>query len=147
MLEHASGSRHIDPGRPPAAAGDLGSQVPDLVLGSRSTVGSCSRGRSKRIDTLLRHETDGVHRLGCLGYPTSTEEQRTRATCMHDAVNPYPLPGNCGQLETPLSRLTRNLAQATRLSAWTMDICMDFGMSPSWQWHGQIHADIHRPGG
>ena len=45
MLFHASRSRYIDPGRPPAADGGLRSQYPDLVLavGSRSTAGSCSR--------------------------------------------------------------------------------------------------------
>ena len=45
MLQHASGSRHIDPGRPPAAAGVLRSQVPDLVLGPRQplTLASCSK--------------------------------------------------------------------------------------------------------
>ena len=35
MLQHASSSRHIDPGRPPAAAGGLRSQYPDLVLRPR----------------------------------------------------------------------------------------------------------------
>ena len=35
MLKHASRSRHIDPDRPPAAAGGLRSQVPDLVHGPR----------------------------------------------------------------------------------------------------------------
>ena len=35
MLFHASRSRYIDPGRPPAADGGLRSQYPDLVLGRR----------------------------------------------------------------------------------------------------------------
>ena len=35
MLFHASRSRYIDPGRPPAAAGGLRSQYPDLVLGAQ----------------------------------------------------------------------------------------------------------------
>ena len=45
MLQHASGSRRIDLGRPPAAAGVLRSQVPDLVLGPRQplTLASCSK--------------------------------------------------------------------------------------------------------
>jgi hypothetical protein len=45
VLKHASRSRHIDPDRPPAAAGGLRSQVPDLVHGPRScsTAASCSR--------------------------------------------------------------------------------------------------------
>ena len=46
MLKHASRSRHIDPDRPPAAAGGLRSQVPDLVHGPRElleTAASCSR--------------------------------------------------------------------------------------------------------
>ena len=36
MLFHALRSRYIDPGRPPAAAGGLRSQYPDLVLGPRA---------------------------------------------------------------------------------------------------------------
>jgi len=32
---HVPRSRYIDPGRPPAAAGGLRSQYPDLVLGAR----------------------------------------------------------------------------------------------------------------
>ena len=35
MLFHAPRSRYIDPGRPPAAAGGLMSQYPDLVLGAQ----------------------------------------------------------------------------------------------------------------
>ena len=35
MLFHALRSRYIDPGRPPAAAGGLRSQYPDLVLGAQ----------------------------------------------------------------------------------------------------------------
>ena len=35
MLSHASRSRYIDPGRPPAADGVRRSQYPDLVLGPR----------------------------------------------------------------------------------------------------------------
>ena len=35
MLFHAPRSRYIDPGRPPAAAGGLRSQYPDLVLGAQ----------------------------------------------------------------------------------------------------------------
>ena len=49
MLKHASRSRHIDPDRPPAAAGGLRSQFPDLVHGPRELLdcrqpaASCSR--------------------------------------------------------------------------------------------------------
>ena len=53
MLSHASRSRHVDPGRPPAADGGLRSQYPAAVA-----------GWSKRIDPLLRQEVEGVHRLG-----------------------------------------------------------------------------------
>ena len=42
MLEHASRSRHIDPDRPPAAAGGL-FQTSFMALGSCSTAASCSR--------------------------------------------------------------------------------------------------------
>ena len=41
MLKHASRSRHIDPDRPPAAAGGLRSQVPDLVYGPRELQLDC----------------------------------------------------------------------------------------------------------
>ena len=51
MLEHASGSRHIDPGRPPAAAGGLVSQVPDLVLGPRQPLDSGELQQAGRRDT------------------------------------------------------------------------------------------------
>ena len=46
MLLHASRSRYIDPGRPPAADGGVRScsiQTSCLALGSRSTAGSCGR--------------------------------------------------------------------------------------------------------
>ena len=67
----------------PAAAGGacLGSQVPDLLLGPRQplTLASCTAGWSKRYDPLLRHEVEGVHRLGSLGCQTGpwSEPQRT----------------------------------------------------------------------
>ena len=35
VLSHASRSRYVDPGRPPAADGGLRSQYPDLVLGAQ----------------------------------------------------------------------------------------------------------------
>ena len=72
VLSHASRSQHVDPGRPSAADGSLRSQYPAAVA-----------GWSKRIDPLLRHEVEGVRRLGSLGYQTgwavgaSTDDQRT----------------------------------------------------------------------
>ena len=51
MLEHASSSRHIDPGRPPAAVGGLVSQVPDLVLGPRQPLDSGELQQAGRRDT------------------------------------------------------------------------------------------------
>eukprot|EP00964_Phaeocystis_antarctica_P154171 scaffold122746_cov84-Phaeocystis_antarctica.AAC.1 len=45
MVSHASRSRYIDPGRPPAADGVWGPSIQTscLALGSRSTAGSCGR--------------------------------------------------------------------------------------------------------
>ena len=51
MLEHASGSLHIDSGRPPAAVGALGSQVPDLVLSPRQPLDSGELQHAFRRDT------------------------------------------------------------------------------------------------
>jgi len=48
VLKHASRSRHIDPDRPPAAAGGLRSQVPDLsfmALGRAARLPPCSCSR------------------------------------------------------------------------------------------------------
>ena len=52
MLFHASRSRYIDPGRPPAAAGGLRSQYPDLVLGPRQPL-DCRQLRQagRRVST------------------------------------------------------------------------------------------------
>ena len=83
MLFHASRSRYIDPGRPPAADGGLRSQYIQtscLALSSRSTAGAAAAGWAKSIDPLLRHEVEGVHRLGSLGYqtgPSASEPQLT----------------------------------------------------------------------
>ena len=81
MLEHASNSRHIDPGRPPAAAGGLVSQVPDLVLGPRQplTPASCSKLVKEIYDPLRLHGLEGVRRLGSLGYHTGPSEPRVDA--------------------------------------------------------------------
>ena len=89
MLKHASRSRHIDPDRPPAAAGGLRSQVPDLVhgrpfkaLGSRSTAASCS---TRLVDEngpapSAGLEVEGGHRLGSFSYHTgASQPQLTRA--------------------------------------------------------------------
>ena len=88
MLFHASRSRYIDPGRPPAAAGGLRSQYPDLVLGPRQPAArlpAAAAGWAKSIDPLLRHEVEDVYRLGSRGYQTGPSEPRVdehgRATC------------------------------------------------------------------
>eukprot|EP00964_Phaeocystis_antarctica_P020242 scaffold11174_cov56-Phaeocystis_antarctica.AAC.1 len=59
-----------------------------LALSSRSTAGSCGRlgeELAKSINPLLRHEVEGVHRLGSLGYQTGPSEPQLttsgRATC------------------------------------------------------------------
>ena len=80
---HASGSRHIGPGRPPAAAGGLGSQVPDLVLGWPSAAADSGElQQAGRRDTTRffamgsDHGVGGVHRLGSLGCHTGPSEPR-----------------------------------------------------------------------
>ena len=63
MLEHASRSRHIDPDRPPAAAGGLRSQVPDLVHGPRELL-DCRQlqqaGRRERTRSFDRRSKAGI---------------------------------------------------------------------------------------
>ena len=63
MLEHASRSRHIDPDRPPAAAGGLRSQVPDLVHGPRELL-DCRQlqqaGRRERARFFDRRSKVGI---------------------------------------------------------------------------------------
>ena len=63
MLEHASRSRHIDPDRPPAAAGGLRSQVPDLVHGPRELL-DCRQlqqaGRRERTRFFDRRSRAGI---------------------------------------------------------------------------------------
>ena len=49
MLFHAPRSRYIDPDRPPAAAGGLMSQYPDLVLGPRQPLDCRPLLRQKRL--------------------------------------------------------------------------------------------------
>ena len=63
MLKHASRSRHIDPDRPPAAAGGLRSQVPDLVHGPRELL-DCRQlqqvGRRERTRFFDRRSRAGI---------------------------------------------------------------------------------------
>ena len=63
MLKHASRSRHIDPDRPPAAAGGLRSQVPDLVHGPRELL-DCRQlqqaGRRERTRSFDRRSKAGI---------------------------------------------------------------------------------------
>jgi len=76
VLKHASRSRHIDPDRPPAAAGGLRSQVPDLVHGPRELLDlpPAAAGWSTRTDSLLRQEVEGGHQLGSFSYHTGPSE-------------------------------------------------------------------------
>ena len=63
VLKHASRSRHIDPDRPPAAAGGLRSQVPDLVHGPRELL-DCRQlqqaGRRERTRFFDRRSRAGI---------------------------------------------------------------------------------------
>ena len=63
MLKHASRSRHIDLDRPPAAAGGLRSQVPDLVHGPRELL-DCRQlqqaGRRERTRSFDRRSKAGI---------------------------------------------------------------------------------------
>jgi hypothetical protein len=63
VLKHASRSRHIDPDRPPAAAGGLRSQVPDLVHGPRELL-DCRQlqqaGRRERTRFFDRRSKAGI---------------------------------------------------------------------------------------
>ena len=68
MLEHASGSQHIDPGRPPAAAGGLCSQVPDLVLGASAAADSGELQQAGRRDTT---RSFGMSSKVCVGWAAS----------------------------------------------------------------------------
>jgi hypothetical protein len=78
--EHASRSRLSDPDRPPATAGSLRSQVPDLVHGPRELL-DCRQlqqaGRREPTGSLLRQEVEGGHRLGSFSYHTGPSEPRT----------------------------------------------------------------------
>jgi hypothetical protein len=53
VLKHASRSRHIDPDRPPAAAGGLRSQFPDLVHGPRELL-DCRQLQRRLVDERTR---------------------------------------------------------------------------------------------
>ena len=84
MLEHASGSQHIDPGRPPAAAGGLVShrcQTSFLAPSAAAlTPASCSKLVEEIRPAPSAHELEGVRRLDSLGYHTGpSEPQRTRS--------------------------------------------------------------------
>ena len=84
MLKHASRSRHIDPDRPPAAAGGLRSQVPDLVHGPRELL-DCRQlqqaGRRERTRSFDRRSKAGidlaVSAITHWAVRASTDEQRT----------------------------------------------------------------------
>jgi hypothetical protein len=62
VLKHASRSRHIDSDRPPAAAGGLRSQVPDLVHGPQLL--DCRQlqqaGRRERTRSFDRRSKAGI---------------------------------------------------------------------------------------
>jgi hypothetical protein len=84
VLKHASRSRHIDPNRPPAAAGGLRSQVPDLVHGPRELL-DCRQlqqvGRRERTRFFDRRSRAGVDlaasAITLWAVRASTDEQRT----------------------------------------------------------------------
>ena len=85
MLESASGSLTSYPGHPPAAYGGLVSLVPDLNSwpSEGARLRRAAAAWSKRYDPLLRHEVEGVDRLGSLGYQVwapgpQIDERRTR---------------------------------------------------------------------
>ena len=92
MLFHAPRSRYIDPGRPPAAAGGLRSQYPDLVLGPRQPLDfgelQSADDRPTRCDCELVDHKSCTHRLGSLGYQPgpSKPELEVRLPSTNNAV-------------------------------------------------------------
>ena len=83
MLKHASRSRHIDPDRPPAAAGGLRSQVPDLVHGPKELL-DCRQlqhaGRRELTRSFDRRSRAGIDLAASAitsARRASTDEQRT----------------------------------------------------------------------
>ena len=64
VLSHATHSRHIFPGRPPAAAGGLRSQYPDLVLGpsAGNPVTSCDGPQLPCSSRAAPYSLTGPHR-------------------------------------------------------------------------------------
>ena len=91
MLFHAPRSRYIDPGRPPAAAGGLMSQYPDLVLGAQQPL-DCRQLRqdgrrvlTRSFDTRSKEPIDLVAEAI---KPGSSEPQLTdqRTGYVHDPV-------------------------------------------------------------
>ena len=87
MLKHASRSRHIDPDRPPAAAGGLRSPFPDLVHGPRELL-DCRQLQRRLVDERTdrpaafdRRSKAGIDLAASAITPravrASTDEQRT----------------------------------------------------------------------
>ena len=83
MLFHAPRSRYIDPGRPPAAAGGLRSQYPDLVLGPRQPL-DCRQLRqagrrvsTRSFDTRSKASIDLAALAIKLAVGASHDDQRT----------------------------------------------------------------------
>ena len=86
MLKHASRSRQIDPDRPPAAAGGLRSQVPDLVHGPRELLDCRQLQQAGRRERTRSFATGGRRRAStwqlqlshwAVRASTGTDEQRT----------------------------------------------------------------------
>jgi len=84
VLKHASRSRHIDPDRPPAAAGGLRSHVPDLVHGPRELLDCRQLQQAGRRERTRAPSTVGRRRastwqlqLSHRAVRASTDEQRT----------------------------------------------------------------------
>ena len=91
MLKHASRSRHIDPDRPPAAAGGLRSQVPDLVHGPRELL-DCRQlqqaGRRELTRSFDRRSRAG--RLGSFSYHTGPSEPQLTSSGRATRAIPAP---------------------------------------------------------
>ena len=106
MLFHASRSRYIDPGRPPAADGGLRSQYPDLVLGPRQPL-DCRQLRQ------------AVRRV-------STRSFDTRAKGSIDLVASAIKPGSSEPQVTTSWTATERLGSGSFLALYDLAGCADY---------------------
>ena len=111
-----------------------------MALGSRTRLPAAAAGWAKSIDPrLLRHEVEGVHRLGSLGYQTGPSEPQLttsgRATCTRWLLSKHTTGGvtMCdfkarrsprAHLDTALRKLLRKLRPPAR-SQGASDILAD----------------------